>query len=111
VFFGGRLPTCRSGRYGPRLRQRRPGFIACFAREPGLAKYPDPRWGERTGACGIVTAGAGERVAVTPFQNAVILIWFRLTRDINGVVCAYHCAACDKKFKLKVKAKSLDGPR
>jgi hypothetical protein len=60
---------------------------------------------------GNVTAGAGGTRRRHAIQNAVILIWFRLARDTNGVVCAYHGAECDKQSKPKVKAKSLDGPR
>jgi hypothetical protein len=55
---------------------------------------------------GNVTAGAGGTRRRHAIQNAVILIRFRLACDVNGVVCAYHCAACDKQFKRKLKAKS-----
>jgi hypothetical protein len=59
----------------------------------------------------IRTPFADSRIPWGEISAELTLSVFRLARDIYRVVCAYHCAACDKQFKPKVKAKSLDGPR
>jgi hypothetical protein len=101
--------TCRSRRYGPPVEATATGLHRLLRPANRGSKNTPIREGERTGVGVNVTAGAGGTRRRHAIQNAVILIRFRLARDVNGVVCACHCA--DKQFKPKVKAKSLDGPR